>query len=149
MHKRTWAFTLGEAQWKMGRTSRSTVLRERKARSTPPRLLYDGSGVVEGGRRQVGAHDINAVQSGLLGDGLFLAAELEAIVLDGRLEVLGHLALVERGADLQRDCGLAAQRISGAADRLGDRGEAAFGGFQQVLALRGPQARQFRIAADH
>src|SRR5271166_545415 len=32
MHKRIWAFTLGEAQWKMGRTSRSTVLRERKAR---------------------------------------------------------------------------------------------------------------------
>src|SRR5271165_528254 len=25
----------------------------------------------------------------------------------------------------------------------------AFGGFQQVLALPGPQARQFRIAADH
>ena len=55
---------------------------------------------------------------------------------------IGARPLVERGADLQRDCGLAAQRISGAADRR-------FGGFQQVLALRGPQARQFRIAADH
>src|SRR5271166_6880235 len=94
-------------------------------------------------------HRLKAIESGFLGDGLGLAAEVEAVVLDRRLEGLGHLVLVERGADLQRDCGLAAQRIAGAANGLADWGEVAFGGFQQVLALPGPQARQFRIAADH
>jgi hypothetical protein len=57
-------------------------------------VCFDGGSIVEQLGRQAGAHDVDTVEGGFLGDGVGLAAELEAGLPDGQLEVLGHLVAV-------------------------------------------------------
>ena len=60
--------------------------------------------------------------------------------------MLGHLAPVDDGADLERNRSLAAQRLAGAPNRRGDDGEVLFGRGQQVLALAGALAGEISAA---
>lgn len=107
MQSKTWARMGGAFQWKIGRTCRSTVLRERNARSTRGQVLVGGDhGVIaERGGRHRGAHDIDAVERCFGGDGVGLARERQTGRGDGDVEVLGHLVSIEHGADLQADPG--------------------------------------------
>ena len=95
----------------MGLTSRSTVLRLRKARSTfaRPCIGADGRGGIERLGPEVGAQDIDAVEQGFGFDLLDLALERQIIVGDDLGEVLGHLVMVDHRADRQGDLILAAQ----------------------------------------
>src|SRR5882724_12409191 len=68
--------------------------------------------------------------------------------IDGLQAALAHLMLVEHGADIQADRGLAAQRDALAVDRQLDPAEVAFGRRQQGFALAPAFRRQQRIAAD-
>ena len=87
----------------------------------------DGRGVIERFLRQAGTHDINAVERRLGGDRRRLAMEREARLADDEVEVLGHLAPVDDGADLERNRGFAAQRLAGTPNRRCDDGEVLFG----------------------
>src|SRR5246127_3379788 len=69
-----------------------------------------GGGVVESGGGQAGAHDVEAVECRLHGDFIGLSSKAEAGVRNVEGEVLGHLVLVEHGADLEADFSFAAQR---------------------------------------
>src|SRR5436190_455180 len=93
MHSKTWARTRGAVQWNTGRSSRSTVFSERKACSTPLRLLgaHRDGGIGLCGR-QVGADHIDAVERGLGGDAEGVLGEAERVVGDADLEMLGHVA---------------------------------------------------------
>ena len=62
--------------------------------------------------------------------------------------MLGHLVLVEHGADGHADLRRAAQGLRLARHAGGDFGQIALGGGDEVLALAGALARQIRIAAD-
>jgi hypothetical protein len=62
--------------------------------------------------------------------------------------VLGHLVLVEHGADLEADFGFAAQRLALAGHGGGDAGGVALGGGEQILALAGALASERAVAAD-
>ena len=62
--------------------------------------------------------------------------------------MLGHLVLVEHGADLDADGGGTAQRLAPATDRRGDRRQVALGGGQEVLPLAAALAGEVGIAAD-
>ncbi len=64
--------------------------------------------VGEGLFGQAGAHGVEAVERGLLRDLIALSGEGEPVVGDRQLEVLGHLVLVEHGADGHADLGRAA-----------------------------------------
>ena len=87
----------------------------------------DSRGGVERFLRQAGAHDINSVQRRLGGDRRGLAMDGEAFFADHEVEVLGHFVPVDDGADLERNRGLAAQRLAGAPNRRCDDGEVLFG----------------------
>ena len=108
----------------------------------------DRRGIVERLLWQAGTHDVDAVERCLGGDRGGLAMEREARVGDDEIEVLGHLVAVDDGADLERDLGLAAQRLARAPDGGGDDGEIDFGRGQQILALAGALAREIGIATD-
>ena len=69
----------------------------------------DEVGGFEAVRRQTASDHIDAVARGLGGDRLGLAREGEAGVGDGELKVLGHVATVDDGANLEGDLVLAAQ----------------------------------------
>ena len=74
--------------------------------------------------------------------------EREACLADRELEVLGHLAPVDDGADLERDLGLAAQRLAGTPNRGRNGGKVLFSRGQQVLSLAGALAGEIAIATD-
>ena len=81
-------------------------------------------------------------------DRVQLAGEAEAGVGDVELEMLGHLVLVEHGADLERDrCG-ATQRIARARDGGLDAGKLALGGLEEFAALAAALGREVGVAAD-
>src|SRR5271165_5606518 len=105
-------------------------------------------GVVERSGGQAGAHDIDAVEGRLGGDGIGLAGEAEAGVGDVKGKVLGHLVVVEHGADLEPDFGLAAQRLAFAGDGGSDAGEIALSGGKQILALARALGGERAVAAD-
>ena len=63
-------------------------------------------------------------------------------------EVLGHLVLVEDGADRHADLRLAAERRALAGDGRCDTGKLALGGGQQILALAGALGGERGIAAQ-
>ena len=105
--------------------------------------------VVEGFRRQAGAHDIDPVTGCLGGDLGGLAGEAEVGIGDVEIEVLGHFIPVDHRTDRQRDLGGATQRIALAGDGGLDAGEIALGGGQQVFALAGALGGKIRVAADH
>jgi hypothetical protein len=77
-----------------------------------------------------------------------MAGEDEAVVGDGDVEVLGHMAALERNGDAAGDRRGAAQRSFGARDCRGDGSQIAFAGLQQILALTRPRGGQIGIAAD-
>ena len=79
---------------------------------------------------------------------LGLAGEAEAGVGNVEGEVLGHLVLVEHGADREADFGFAAQRLALAGHGGGDAGEVALGGGEQILALAGALGGERAVAAD-
>jgi hypothetical protein len=87
----------------------------------------DRRGIVENRFGQVGAHHVDAVEGGLGRGGVGVAMEREARLADGELELLGHLAPVDDGADLEGNPGLAAQRLAGAPCGGRNGGEIAFG----------------------
>jgi hypothetical protein len=62
--------------------------------------------------------------------------------------VLGHLVLVEHGADLEADFGFAAQRLALASHGGGDAGKVALGGGEQILALADALGSARAVAAD-
>ena len=62
--------------------------------------------------------------------------------------MLGHLVLVEHGADFEADFSFAAQRLALAGHRGGDAGEFALGGGEQILALAGALGGESPVAAD-
>ena len=62
--------------------------------------------------------------------------------------MLGHLVLVEHGADLDADVGGTAQRLALATDRCGDLGQVPLGCREQVLSLAAALAGEVWIAAD-
>jgi hypothetical protein len=61
--------------------------------------------------RQTGAQHVEAIEPGLLGDGIRLAREVERMIGDGLLEVPGHLAFAQDGTDGLADFSSPAQRI--------------------------------------
>ena len=63
--------------------------------------------------RQIGAHHVNAVECGLGGDGGLVPVEAERVVGDGDVEVFGHLALAEYGAECLADGRRSTQRVTG------------------------------------
>jgi len=62
-----------------------------------------GLGVCEGRFRQAGSHGVETVERRLLGDRLGLASVSEACIRYREFKMLGHLVLVEHGADGQAD----------------------------------------------
>ena len=80
----------------------------------------DCRGIIEVGGRHVGAHDVDAVESGFHCDGVMLAAKRKARLADRQIEVLGHLVAVDDLADSQADFRLAAQRSALSSDRRRD-----------------------------
>src|SRR4051812_2919296 len=105
-----------------------------------------GGGAVEVGGGQAGAQHINAIQGGLTGDGGGIPREAEGGIVDGELEMLGHLAATEYGADAQPDLVLATERLLGALDGGLDAAEIGFGGGEQVVPLGGTLGGQGRVA---
>ena len=108
-----------------------------------------GCRVVQHVGRQAGAHYIYAIGGSFGGDLSGLAREAEAMVGDGKVEVLAHLVLLDHGTDSERDLRGPAQRLSLAHDGSLDAGEVAFGGRQQFLALAGALGSEIGIAADN
>jgi hypothetical protein len=58
----------------------------------------DGGGIVERRFGQIGAHHVDAIESGLGRDGIGVATEREARLADIEFEVFGHLVPVDDGA---------------------------------------------------
>ena len=103
---------------------------------------------VEFARGQAGAHDVQAVQRRLRGDGLGLSPIAERVLFDIQLEVLGHLVFADDLAHPHADLVRALQ-----APLLPPRGrhdgiEQRLGGPEQLFPAR-PLLRQQRIAAHH
>ena len=118
----------------MGRTIKSTVLRQRKALDTRQVLVaaHDILG------RQVGladADDVQAVQGRLALDRDRVAGELEAVVLDDGLEMLADLGARPGAADLAGDLGGLQRLLRASAHFALDPPEGLLAGGQQVLAL--------------
>jgi hypothetical protein len=89
-----------------------------------------------------------AIERRLGGDLGGLAGEGEARVVDLEGEVLGHLVLVEDGADREADLGGAPQRRALAGDRGRDAGKLALGRLEQLLALAAALGGKRRVAAQ-
>ena len=107
-----------------------------------------GSRVVENGGGQAGTHDVEAVECRFHGDFIGLSGEAEPGVGNVEGEVLGHLVLVEHGADLEADFSFAAQRLALAGNGGGNASEVALGGGEQILALAGALGGEGPVAAD-
>jgi len=75
--------------------------------------------------------------------------EAEAMVGDGKVEVLAHLVLLDHRPESERDFGLPAQRISLTCDGSLDTGQIAFGRGQHFLALARALSGKIGIAADN
>src|SRR5271165_5328024 len=111
-------------------------------------VAFDGFAVVERGFGQAGAHGVEAVEGGLLGDLGGLAGEGEGRVGDVEREVLGHFMLADDGADGEADLGFSPERLALAPHGGGNGGEIAFRGAQQILALAGALGGERGVAAQ-
>ncbi len=78
-----------------------------------------------------------------------LRGEGEARIGDDELEVLGHVATIEHGADLEADLVLAAQRSALAQRRRLNLGELFLGRGDEFAALAGALGRQLGVATDN
>src|SRR6185312_5138968 len=103
--------------------------------------------VGEGVGGQAGAQHVDAVEGGLGGDGVLVAAEGERVLGDGDGEVLGHLERVDYLAGPQPDGVLAAQRLTLTAGGRSDLVALGFGGGQQLAAFAGAFGGQGGVAA--
>ena len=131
----------------MGRTS-SSLLRVRKTADVFESLVAQHHIVVgEGVGGQAGAQHVDAVEGGLGGDGVLVAAEGERVLGDGDGEVLGHLERVDHLADPQPDGVLAAQRPTLTAGGRSDLVELRFGGGEQLAAFAGAFGGEGGVAA--
>ena len=92
----------------------------------------DGRGGVERFGLEVGAQDIDAVEHGFGVDLFGLARERQIVVGDGDGEVLGHLVVIDHGADRECDLVLAAQRPFLAANAGLNVEQLALGGVEQL-----------------
>ena len=99
--------------------------------------------------RQVGADHIDAVERGLGGDAEGVLGEAERVVGDADLEMLGHVAPSEHGADRLADCCGALQRPVCPLHAGRDAHKVLFGDGQQLLALARLPFSQQRVLADH
>ena len=96
-----------------------------------------------------GADDVDAIERGFGGDRGDVAGELQIVVGDGELEVLGDLAPAKHGSDGQADPVSAPKRLAGAPDAGLDADEFLLGGVEQFDPLAGAFGGEIGIAADH
>ena len=87
----------------MGRTSSSVEGAEEPLDVFESLVAQHHIVVGEGVGGQASAQHVDAVEGGLGGDGVLVAAEGERVLGDGDGEVLGHLELVSHLAHPQRD----------------------------------------------
>ncbi len=104
---------------------------------------------VEFARGQAGAHDAQAVQRRLRGDGLGLSPIAERVLLDIQIEVLGHLVFADDLARAQADLVRALQAPLVPPRGRRDGIEQRLGGPEQLFPLVRPLLGQQRIAAHH
>ena len=150
MQRRMWARTRSALWWWMGRTLRSTDLRQPEGALDAGEALVGADGVVgvEAFGLDVGADDVDAVEL-LFGFELVLeACEGEGVVGDAGFEVLGDLVAVDDLADADADLVLAAEGAPLPTGGGCDGFEEFFGGGEQLLPLAAALDGEARIAAD-
>src|ERR1700745_476645 len=109
----------------------------------------DGLVGVEIGGRDIGANDIDAVETRLVLDLLGAPPEGQMAISDLDCEVLGHFLLVDHGADRQTDLGGSLEARACAFDLGFETAEAALCYGQKLLALARTFCRKLAIAADN
>ena len=144
-----WARTQWAAWW-IGRTSRSPDLMSRKPRSAWLQAFIGedegGGGEAVSGKRA--SDHIYAVEGGLGGDRLGLARPCRGRLGDGEVEMLGHVATVDDGADLEGDLVLAAERVALLLGHRADLDQRRLGQLEEFVALASALGGELRVAAD-
>ena len=97
---------------------------------------------------KIASDHIDAVERGFGGDRLGLARPGEAGLGDGEVEMLGHVATIDDGADLEGDLVLAAERIALSLGHRADLDERLLGRLEEFGALARALGRELRVAAD-